>query len=97
MGICSGEKHMTERKEALARFERNLDAWVVQFEATTTVSDPLWSRAFDLKRYAWSLRARNPRMKRLHQKLDSALNILVAQSVQRQKFLRELRDIPNSN
>ena len=88
---------MTDREEALARFERNLDVWVTQFEATTKFSDPLWSRAFDLKRHAWGLRARNPRMKQLHQKLDSALNILVAQSVQREKLLKELRIIRNSN
>jgi hypothetical protein len=83
---------MTDREEARARFERNLDAWVAQLEATTKSSDPLWHRAFDLKRYAWNLRARNPRIKRLHQKLDSALNLLIGQAGQRQKFLSRTSD-----
>jgi hypothetical protein len=94
---------------ARARFEQNLVAWVVQFEATTRASDPLWSRTFDLQKRAWNLRTRNIpakgghvgvldlRMRRLHQKLDSGLNILVGQAAQRQKFLAELRAIKNSN
>jgi hypothetical protein len=93
----SGEKRMTDRAEALARFEPSLDAWVAQFEATTKSNDALWNRTFDLKRNAWNLRARNPRMKRLHQKLDSALNLLIGQAAQRQRFLKELRVIKNSN
>ena len=88
---------MTDREEALARFEPSLDAWVAQFEATTKASDTLWNRASDLKRNAWNLRAGNPRMKRLHQKLDSALNLLIGQAAQRQKFLIEFRAIKNSN
>jgi len=82
---------------ARARFEQNLAAWVVQFEATTKSSDPLWSRAFDLKNHAWNLRAQDPRMERLHQKIGSGLNILIGQAAQRQKFLKELRVIKNSN
>ena len=88
---------MTDRGEAMARFELNLDAWVAQFQATTRSSDPLCSRAFDLKRYASNLRTADPRMKRLHQKLDSALNILIGQAAQRQKFVKELRAIKNSH
>jgi hypothetical protein len=42
-----------------ARFEQNLAAWVVQFEATTRASDPLWSRTFDLQKRALNLRTRN--------------------------------------
>jgi hypothetical protein len=45
---------------ARARFEQNLAVWVVQFEVTTKSSDPLWSRAFDLKNHAWNLRAQDP-------------------------------------
>jgi hypothetical protein len=82
---------------ARARFEHNLAAWAAQFEATTKSSDSLWSRTFALKNHAWNLRAQDPRMKRLHQKLDSGLNILVGQAAQRQKFLAELRAIKNSN
>jgi hypothetical protein len=82
---------------ARTRFEQNLAAWVVQFEATTKSSDPLWSRTFFLKNRARNLSAQDPRMKRLHQKLDSGLNILIGQAAQRQKFLTELRAIGNSN
>ncbi len=88
---------MTDREEALARFEPSLDAWVAQFEATTKSNDALWKRVVDLKRDAWNLRAQNPRMKRLHRKLDSALNLLIGQAAQRQKFLTELHVIKNSN
>jgi hypothetical protein len=88
---------MTDREEALARFEPSLDAWVVQLEATTKSGDALWNRASDLKKNAWHLRARNPRMKRLHRKLDSALNLLIGQAAQRQRFIKELRTIQNSN
>ncbi len=87
---------MTDREEALARFEPSLDAWVVQFEDTKS-GDALWNRASDLKRNAWHLRARNPRMKRLHRKLDSALNLLIGQAAQRQRFIKELRTIQNSS
>jgi hypothetical protein len=87
---------MADREKARARFERGLEAWVAQLEATTNI-DPLWNRASDLKRDAWNLRARNPRMKRLHQKLDSALNLLIGQSVQRQKFITEFHAVKNSN
>ena len=87
---------MTDREKVRACFERGLDAWVAQLEATTNI-DPLWNRASDLKRHAWNLRARNPRMKRLHQKLDSAINLLIGQSVQRQKFITEFRAVKNSN
>ena len=87
---------MADREKARARFERGLEAWVAQLEATTNI-DPLWNRASDLKRDAWNLRAQNPRMKRLHRKLDSALNLLIGQAAQRQKFLSELRAIGNSN
>ena len=75
---------------ARARFD-------VQCEATNKPSDTLWNRAFDLKNHAWNLRAQDQRMKRLHQKLDSGLNILIGQAAQRQKFLTELRAIKNSN
>ena len=86
MGSSSGETRITAR----ARFD-------VQCEATNKPSDTLWNRAFDLKNHAWNLRAQDPRMKRLHQKLDSGLNILIGQAAQRQKFLTELRAIKNSN
>jgi hypothetical protein len=43
-GSFSGEKRMTDRGEAMARFELNLDAWFTQFEATTRSSEsPLQS------------------------------------------------------
>ena len=87
---------MADREKARARFERWLDAWVAELEATTNI-DPLWNRASDLKRHAWKLRARDPRVKRLHQKLDSALKLLIGQSVQRQKFITEFRGVKDSN
>jgi protein gp37 len=87
---------MADREKARARFELGLDAWLTQLEATTNI-DSLWKRASDLKKHAWNIRARDPRMKRLHQKLNSALNLLIGQSVQRQKFITEFRAVKNSN
>jgi hypothetical protein len=78
---------MTHRGKALARFELGLDAWIARCEATTNSSDPLWRVAFSLNKLARNLSVRNPRMKRLHRKLDSALNMLIGQSGQRRKFI----------
>ena len=58
---------------------------------------PFGAERLDLKKHAWNLRARDLRMRRLHQKLDSGLNILAGQAAQRQKFLTERRAITNSN
>lgn len=88
---------ITHRGKTLARFELSLDAWIARWEATTNSRDPLWRGSFSPNKRARNLIVRNPRMKRLHRKLDSALNMVIVQSAQRRKFITELRVIKNSD
>jgi hypothetical protein len=72
-------------------FEKRLNLWIQRLEATTTSSDPLWKEASSLREYIQNLTTANPRMVRLGKHLDSALNILLGQSVQRERLVKQIR------
>jgi hypothetical protein len=98
MRTDQGERDMTDNEKMLERFEGWLDALMDQFEQTThSASDPIWMRLNHLKKQAWNLRGRNPKMKRLYGKLNEALRLLEGQFAQRSRFLVELRGIRRSN